>query len=169
MNKNKIIIASKWNINKKEYLCQRKEKEKEKIEIKESLVEHLIVEDNKIKGVVLEDNAKIESDAVILTTGTYLKGMILIGSNKTPGGPHGEKDSKFLSDDLRKLGFNILRLKTGTPPRIDKNSIDYEQASLEPGDSEYHTFSFDNELETFLLYDAIFDRFSKYNLYIAFW
>ena len=100
-------------------------KKQENLEIKESLVEHLIVENNKIKGVVLEDNTKIEADAVILTTGTYLKGMILVGSSKTPGGPHGEKDSKFLSDDLKKLGFNILRLKTGTPPRIDKNSINY--------------------------------------------
>ena len=120
-------------------------KKQENLEIKESLVEHLIVENNKIKGVVLEDNTKIEADAVILTTGTYLKGMILVGSSKTPGGPHGEKDSKFLSDDLKKLGFNILRLKTGTPPRIDKNSINYEKTSIEPGDDIELTFSFDNK------------------------
>ena len=120
-------------------------KKQENLEIKESLVEHLIVENNKIKGVVLEDNTKIEADAVILTTGTYLKGMILVGSSKTPGGPHGEKDSKFLSDDLRKLGFNILRLKTGTPPRIDKSSINYEKTSIEPGDDIELTFSFDNK------------------------
>ena len=120
-------------------------KKQENLEIKESLVEHLIVEKNKIKGVVLEDNTKIEADAVILTTGTYLKGMILVGSSKTPGGPHGEKDSKFLSDDLKKLGFNILRLKTGTPPRIDKNSINYEKTSIEPGDDIELTFSFDNK------------------------
>lgn len=120
-------------------------KNQENLEIKESLVEHLIVENNKIKGVVLEDNTKIEADAVILTTGTYLKGMILVGASKTPGGPHGERDSKFLSDNLRKLGFNILRLKTGTPPRIDKNSINYEKTSIEPGDDRKLTFSFDNK------------------------
>ena len=117
----------------------------ENLEIMESLVEHLIVENGKIKGVILETGEKIEAEAVILTTGTYLKGMILMGAEKNPGGPHGERDSKFLSDDLKKLGFNILRLKTGTPPRIDKQSINYEETSLEPGDDRELTFSFDNK------------------------
>ena len=117
----------------------------EYLDIKESLVEHLIVENNKIKGVILEDNTTIEADVVVLTTGTYLKGMILIGDKKTPGGPHGEKDSKFLSTDLKKLGFNILRLKTGTPPRIDIDSIDYDKTNIEPGDDKELTFSFDNK------------------------
>ena len=116
----------------------------ENLEIMESLVEHLIVENGKIRGVTLETGEKIEAEAVILTTGTYLKGMILMGAAKNPGGPHGERDSKFLSDDLKKLGFNILRLKTGTPPRIDKQSIKYEETSLEPGDDRELTFSFDN-------------------------
>ena len=132
------------NIYPKEML-KTMEKE-ENLDIKESLVEHLIVEDNKIKGVVLEDDTKIESDVVVLTTGTYLKGMILVGSSKTPGGPHGERDSKFLSEHLKELGFNILRLKTGTPPRIDKDSINYEKTSLEPGDDKEYTFSYDNEV-----------------------
>lgn len=117
-------------------------KEQENLEIKESIVEHLIVENQKIKGVILETGEKVSSDIVILTTGTYLKGRILVGDKKTPGGPHGEKESKFLSDDLRKLGFKILRLKTGTPPRIDKNSIDYEKTNLEPGDDKELTFSY---------------------------
>ena len=115
------------------------------LEVLESLVEHLIVEDNKIKGVELEDGRKINTKAVILTTGTYLKGSILVGSSKTSGGPHGEKPSKFLSDDLRKLGFTILRLKTGTPPRIDKDSIDYSKTQIERGDDKPLTFSFDNK------------------------
>lgn len=117
-------------------------KEQENLEIKESIVEHLIVENQKIKGVILETGEKIESGIVILTTGTYLKGSILVGDKKTPGGPHGERESKFLSNDLRKLGFRILRLKTGTPPRIDKNSIDYEKTNLEPGDDKELTFSY---------------------------
>lgn len=119
-------------------------KQEKNLDIKESIVEHLKVKDNKIKGVILETGEEIDADAVILTTGTYLKGMILIGSSKTPGGPHGEKDSKFLSDDLKRLGFNILRLKTGTPPRIDKESINYEETKLEPGDNKELTFSYDN-------------------------
>ncbi len=115
------------------------------LEIEESLVEHLKVENQKIKGVILEDGEFIESKAVILTTGTYLKGMILVGSKKTPSGPHGERDVKFLSDDLRNLGFTIQRLKTGTPPRLEKDSIDFSKTQLEPGDDTTYAFSFDNE------------------------
>ena len=116
------------------------------LEIKEAMVEKLIVEDNKIKGVELANGEQINAKAVILTTGTYLRSVILIGDNKTPGGPHGEKESKHLSNHLKELGFTILRLKTGTPQRIDKKSIDYSKASLEPGDPEERTFSFDNKV-----------------------
>ena len=120
-------------------------KQEKNLDIKESLVEDLMVEDNKIKGVILEDGTKIEADVVVLTTGTYLRGMILVGADKTPGGPHGERDSKFLSTKLKELGFNILRLKTGTPPRIDKSTIDYEKTSKEAGDDRVLTFSYDNK------------------------
>ena len=71
--------------------------------------------------------------------------MILVGADKTPGGPHGERDSKFLSTKLKELGFNILRLKTGTPPRVDKSTIDYEKTSKEAGDDRVLTFSYDNK------------------------
>ena len=120
-------------------------KDTENLEIKESLVEDLIVKDNKIGGVVLEDGNKITSKAVILTTGTYLKADILTGSNRTPGGPHGERRSNSLSDKLKEYGFTILRLKTGTPQRIDKNTIDYSKTSIEEGDKKEYTFSFSNK------------------------
>ena len=113
--------------------------------ILESLVEDLIIEKDQIKGVVLEDGRKINSQCVILTTGTYLKAMILVGSEKTASGPHGEKPSKFLSDNLKKLGFTIQRLKTGTPQRIARDSIDFSQTEIEPGDNIPYTFSFDHE------------------------
>ena len=116
------------------------------LEIKEAMVKDLIIEDNKIEGVVLADGTKIESDVVILTTGTYLRSVILAGSSKHSEGPHGEKESKFLSTNLKNLGFKILRLKTGTPPRIAKDSIDYSKTSLEQGDDQPLTFSFDNQL-----------------------
>ena len=120
--------------------------ETENLEIKEAMVEKLLVEDNKIQGVELADGTQIRSKAVILTTGTYLRSVILIGADKTPGGPHGEEESKYLSNHLKELGFTILRLKTGTPQRIDKNSIDYSKTSLEPGDPVERTFSFDNNV-----------------------
>ena len=117
----------------------------ENLDIKEAMVENLIIDDNKIKGVILEDNTEIFSKAVILTTGTYLRSVILRGSEKNSGGPHGEKESKNLSNKLKEIGFKILRLKTGTPPRIAKNSIDYTKAKIETGDNEIRTFSYDNK------------------------
>lgn len=115
------------------------------LSILESLVEDLIVEDNKVKGVILENGDKIYADAVVLTTGTYLKADIMVGSTRTRQGPHGERPSMFLSDNLKKLGFKIIRLKTGTPQRIDKNSIDFSKTKEEKGDDELRTFSFDHE------------------------
>ena len=117
----------------------------ENLEIKEAMVEDLIVENNTVKGIILENGEKIESKIVILTTGTYLKADILVGSTRTRQGPHGEKPSLHLSDKLREYGFTIKRLKTGTPQRIDRNSIDFSKTKVEPGDDKYLTFSFDLE------------------------
>ena len=116
------------------------------LDIIESTVEDLIIEDNVIKGVVLADKRKLLSKTVILTTGTYLKANILIGSENTPGGPHGEKRSNHLSDNLAKYGFTIQRLKTGTPPRIKKESIDFSKMKEEEGSKKPLTFSFENKV-----------------------
>ena len=113
--------------------------------IKEAIVENLIVEDNKIKGIILEDGTTIFAKAVILTTGTYLKAYILVGDTRRREGPHGEKPSNYLSENLKKLGFKIKRLKTGTPPRLEKSTINFEKLRVENGDKEPLTFSFDNE------------------------
>ena len=117
----------------------------ENLEIKEAIVEDLIIENNKVKGVILENGEKIVSKIVILTTGTYLKSDILIGDTRTREGPHGEKPSNYLSDNLKKYGFKIIRLKTGTPQRIAKDSIDFSKTKIEEGDKIYHTFSFDDQ------------------------
>ena len=138
-----LRAQSDKNIYPKEML---KTLNKEKnLTILESIVEDLIVENNKVKGVILENNKKITSKATILTTGTYLKSVILTGSNKKEEGPHGEKRSNKLSDNLKKYGFKILRLKTGTPPRIDKNTIDFSKTSIETGSNKLLTFSYDNK------------------------
>ena len=116
----------------------------ENLEILEGIVEDLIIKDNKVQGIILENGKKIESKCVILTTGTYLKADILIGSTRERKGPHGEKPSNHLSDKLKEYGFTIKRLKTGTPQRIDKNSIDFSKTKKEEGDKNYLSFSFDN-------------------------
>ena len=115
----------------------------ENLTILEGMVEDLIVNDDTVEGIVLEDGTRITSNIVILTTGTYLKADIMIGDTRRREGPHGEKPSNHLSDNLKKYGLKIIRLKTGTPQRIDKNSIDFSKTKEENGDSVYRTFSFD--------------------------
>jgi len=125
-------------------VMQKELQNTENLEILEALVEDLIVEENTVKGVILEDGTKIESNVVILTTGTYLKANILIGSENKEGGPHGERRSNHLSDNLKKYGLTIQRLKTGTPQRIKRDSIDFSKMSIEKGDDRLWTFSCDN-------------------------
>ena len=120
-------------------------KDTNNLEIKEGIVEDLIVNNNKVEGIILEDGEKINSSIVILTTGTYLKADIMVGDTRRREGPHGERPSNYLSDNLKKYGLKIIRLKTGTPQRIDKNTIDYSQTREEKGDSKYLTFSFDRK------------------------
>lgn len=111
--------------------------------IKESLVEDLIIENNIVKGIITENNEKFEGKTVVLTTGTYLCGNILVGSKNTPSGPHGERRSNYLSTKLKEYGLKIIRLKTGTPQRIKKDSIDFSVMNEEHGDNTYWTFSND--------------------------
>lgn len=118
----------------------------ENLTVKEGMVEDLLIKNNKIYGIKLSTGEEIYGKSVILTTGTYMKGQILRGSSKHSGGPHGEKPSLFLSDNLKKLGFTIKRLKTGTPPRIAKETIDYKDALLQPGDPTPITFSHLNKI-----------------------
>lgn len=121
-------------------------KNTDNLDIIESMVKDIIVENDTVKGIILENENEIESKAVIITTGTYLKSDILIGSTRTRKGPHGEKTSNYLSDNLKKHGFKIKRLKTGTPPRIDKSSIDFSKTRVENGDKKCYSFSFDNKI-----------------------
>ncbi len=111
------------------------------LEIKEVLVREIIVENSEIKGVITEEDEKIESKKVIITTGTYLNADILRGHNKHKGGPHGEKPSLFLSESMQKNGLIMRRLKTGTPPRVLKSTIDYSECEEEKGDNELLSFS----------------------------
>lgn len=151
----------------------------ENLDLLEAMVEDLIVEENTVKGIKLADDTKITSNIVILTTGTYLKADILRGSTRTRSGPNGEKPSMHLSDKLKEYGFKILRLKTGTPPRIEKSSIDFTKARREDGDKTPYTFSHDieplydveNQIPCHLIYTTetthkiINDNLSKSSMY----
>lgn len=130
------------------------------LSIIEGHVVDLLHDENVINGVVLEGGEKILSKAVIIATGTYMEGAILRGNNVTSGGPDGEKPSIGLSKALQKLGIEIIRFKTGTPPRIKKSSIDFSNASIQPGMEGKLAFSYEtksfiplkNQLPCWLIY-----------------
>lgn len=116
-------------------------KSNKNITILEDLAKEIIVENKIVKGIITESNEKILSKIVILTTGTYLNADILVGHNKEKGGPHGERPSLYLSKSLEKNGIKLIRLKTGTPPRVLKTSVDYTEMQEEKGDNTLLTFS----------------------------
>lgn len=111
------------------------------LKVIEQYVDKLIIEDNKVKGVKLEDGEVIFGKAIILTTGTYMQSTILIGHSKTSSGPNQQKPSLGLSPQLEALGFPLKRLKTGTPPRIKTNSVDFSKTEIHPGDRVHRQFS----------------------------
>ncbi|MDD4624297.1 MAG: tRNA uridine-5-carboxymethylaminomethyl(34) synthesis enzyme MnmG [Bacilli bacterium] len=121
-------------------------KNQQNLDLLENMVENLIIENREVKGIILENGEKIYSRVVILTTGTYLKSDILVGNIRTRMGPMEQKPSLYLSDNLKKYGFEIIRLKTGTPQRIEKSSIDFSKTKIEQGSEEEYTFSFDNKV-----------------------
>ncbi|MGA0097140.1 MAG: tRNA uridine-5-carboxymethylaminomethyl(34) synthesis enzyme MnmG [Bacilli bacterium] len=104
--------------------------ETENLTVREAMVLDLLHDDEKVFGVILSTGEKIESDAVILTTGTYMEAEVLVGLSKRSAGPDGEKPSLGLSPNLAKMGIELFRLKTGTPPRIKRDSIDFSK--MEP-------------------------------------
>ncbi len=180
-SKGPAVQALRAQIDKIEYPKKMRKiiESQEKLTIIEGMVEDLIIENNTIKGVILANNQKYLSEIVILTTGTYLKSDILIGNTRVRKGPHGETPSNYLSEKLKKYGFKIIRLKTGTPSRIDKKSIDYSKMQIENGDKIERYFSFDdnkkysieNQVSCYLLYtnenthQIIKDNLSKSSMY----
>lgn len=116
------------------------------LSIKEAYVKRLLIENNTVKGVILESGEIIESNTVILTAGTYMEACVLVGSTSTPEGPDKQKPSYGLSKHLRELGIETFRLKTGTPPRIKRDSIDFSKMELSPGDNFKYHFSYDDSV-----------------------
>lgn len=109
--------------------------------IQEGTVDRLLTSGMCVQGVVTGDGGTIKSRAVVLTSGTFLKGLIHIGLNHFPAGRAGEASAEHLSDCMRDLGFELGRLKTGTPPRLDRDSIDFSVMIPQPGDNPPTPFS----------------------------
>lgn len=117
--------------------------EEENLTIHQAMVDELIVDDGEVKGVLTQSGAIYRSKTVIVTTGTYLRGEIIIGDLKYSSGPNNQRPSIKLADHIRDLGFEIVRFKTGTPPRVNGKTIDYSKTEIQPGDEEPRAFSFE--------------------------
>ena len=113
------------------------------LDIMQGMVDELIIEDNEVKGVRTNIGTEYRSKAVIITTGTFLRGEIILGNLKYSSGPNHQLPSVTLADNLRKLGFDIVRFKTGTPPRVNARTIDYSKTEIQPGDDIGRAFSFE--------------------------
>src|SRR5208282_5717078 len=109
--------------------------------LRQAMVERLLVEKGKVLGVLTQFGEEIKSKAVVITTGTFLNGLMHVGEAKIEGGRTGELASKGLSAHLRELGFEVGRLKTGTNPRVHKNSIDFSMTEPQMGDEYPKPFS----------------------------
>jgi tRNA uridine 5-carboxymethylaminomethyl modification enzyme len=113
-----------------------------KLDIKQAMVDTILVDEGTVRGVETSGHERFFSKTVILTTGTFLKGLIHIGLDHFPAGRLGDPPSTRLSEELEKLGFDIGRLKTGTTPRLDGRTIDYQNLEIQPGDKNPRPFSF---------------------------
>ena len=116
------------------------------LEVRQLLVDEVVWEANVVKGIVTENGERISCSALILATGTYLRGRIIIGDSSYPGGPNGQRSAVELSSSLQRVGIKLRRFKTGTPARIDRRSVDFEQMKIQPGDDITLNFSFLSEI-----------------------
>ena len=120
----------------------------ENLDVKQLLIDEILFEDNKVTGVVVETGEVYTCKAVVLASGTYLKGRIIIGENTYDGGPNGQRAAIKLSSCLLKAGVELMRFKTGTPARVDRRSLDFSKMIIQPGDDEVHNFSFMSDVKT---------------------
>jgi tRNA uridine 5-carboxymethylaminomethyl modification enzyme len=149
-SKGPAVRGTRAQADKQRYRLAMKESvEKQlRLDVKQGLVEKILVEGNKIAGVETNIGVQYCSSAVIVTTGTFLKGLIHIGLVHYPSGRAGEFPSSGLSDSLRELGFELGRLKTGTPARLNGRTIDFKKTKVQPGDDPAPFFSFSEKEHT---------------------
>jgi tRNA uridine 5-carboxymethylaminomethyl modification enzyme len=112
------------------------------LDAKQAMIDDLVVEGDKVCGVITKMGVRYYAGAVIVTTGTFLRGLMHIGESKMEAGRAGEPAAYSLSDSLRRLGFELGRLKTGTPPRLNRRSIDFSKMDMQPGDDPIPFFSY---------------------------
>ena len=148
--KGPAVHALRAQADKKIYQFLMKERceRQEGLEVKQLLAQKVLIEKGEVRGILAETGEAYLAPAVILATGTYLKGRIVIGEHTHSGGPNGQRAAKKLSASLLENGIKLMRFKTGTPARLDARSLDYAKMIVQPGDEEPRSFSFLTEEKT---------------------
>ena len=148
-SKGPAVYSLRAQADRKQYQAEMKHtlEKQENLYLKQAEIVDIGVEDNKVKFVKTNIGAVYYVDSVILATGTYLKGKIFIGETSFESGPDGVFPANELSKILKKLGINLVRFKTGTPARINKNSIDFSKMEIQEGDKNPEAFSFEDEID----------------------
>ncbi|MFS0788728.1 tRNA uridine-5-carboxymethylaminomethyl(34) synthesis enzyme MnmG [Shouchella sp. 1P09AA] len=143
--KGPAVRALRAQADKFQYQHEMKKtlEEQENLLVRQGMVDRLIIEEGECRGVITNTGAEYRSKAVVITTGTYLKGKIILGELSYESGPNNMQPSIKLSDHLKELGFDIVRFKTGTPPRVNGNTIDYTKTEIQPGDETPRAFSYE--------------------------
>ena len=150
-SKGPAVHSLRAQADRKKYQAEMKHtlEKQENLEVKQGEIVDIFVENGKVKAVKTDVGAIYNVKAVILATGTYLKGKIFIGEFSKESGPDGVASANKLSDVLKRLGINLVRFKTGTPARINRRSIDFSKMEVQKGDQGIEAFSFENEPKEF--------------------
>lgn len=148
--KGPAVHALRAQADKKHYQLRMKEvcENQENLDVKQLLIDELIVEDGCVKAVRTENDEYYTCRAAVMATGTYLKGSIIIGQHTHAGGPNGQRSAERFSESLLRAGIKLMRFKTGTPARVDSRSLDYSKMQIQPGDDEARNFSFMSDVAT---------------------
>lgn len=143
--KGPAVRALRAQADKSQYQVEMKKtlENQKNLTLLQGMVEQLVVEDGVCKGVITQTGAIYHSKAVVITTGTFLRGEIILGELKYSSGPNNQQPSIKLSENLEELGFELVRFKTGTPMRVNSNTVDYSKTTIQPGDKEPRSFSYE--------------------------
>ncbi len=148
--KGPAVQALRAQADKKLYQFTMKEtcENQENLDVKQLLIDEILIEDGRVTGVVAETGEYFSAKAVILATGTYLRGRVIVGETVYDSGPNGQRAAMKLTDSLRRAGVSLMRFKTGTPARVDGRSLDYDKLIEQPGEDDAPSFSFMTDEET---------------------
>lgn len=148
--KGPAVHALRAQTDKKVYqnLMKNTLENQQNLVVKQLLIDKILMNNSVVEGIETENGEVYLSKCVVIATGTYLKGRIILGEVAFDGGPNGQRSATKLSKSLLENGISLMRFKTGTPARVDRNTVDFSKMRIQPGDDQTHNFSFMSDIDT---------------------